>query len=345
MASYTRRISRIGSVDTGQPPAWRQAMVQTDRLYYVSTTAPGWTGDALNTPVPTHFGPNDQDTGYGAGWDVMTGYSSGTLLEDIGGPWGTMVYGTGGHTRLQNQLLGLNLSPDAPSFSWWQQPQYQTAAVNGAELYYNPTEFAALPANRKILADESVARWDGGFPVGYDGWIYPAKMTTGQMGNNCPHGFRYATTCFVPASVTGGDSLYFASLGPQGPFAQSWKPLDGAANDWVKPEALFSGSLYRRSAFYFKNTRTGAWTEHKWQPDIRLYGFTQQQCGVFRDLKRVYISGDEAGGTAGWWHIDMSNGFANLTRSEWFRPSTQVAPNRYACGAWTDGHPSGKHLV
>jgi hypothetical protein len=345
MATYTRTVSRISTVQSGQFPAWRSAMTVTDRLYAVSDTGPGWTSNALELPLPSHFGTSDQFTGSGAGWDVISGYSSGTLLEDVGGPWGTMVFGTGGHTRIQNQLLGLNLSTDTPAFSWWQQPQFRTSAGNGAELYYSPSEFNALPANRKILADESVANWDRGFPVGYDGWIFPAKMTTGQLGNNNPHGFRYSTTCFVPASVSGTDSLYFASLGPQGPFVQSWKPTDGPASDWLTPEAMFSNGQQRRYAFYFKNTRTGAWSEHKWQPDVALYGFTRQSCGVFRDLRRVYVSGDEIGRTAGWWYIDMAGGFANLTRSDWFRPSTEVAPNRYSSGAWTDGHPTGRHLA
>jgi hypothetical protein len=345
MATYTRTISRINTVDDGQMPAWRRAMAQKDRLYFVSAAAPGWTGGTLEKPLPTHFGPGEEDTEYGAGWDVLSGYSSGTWLEDVGGPWGTMVYGTGGHTRFQNQLLGLNLSTDAPSFSWWQQPQFQTAAVSGAEVYYNPAEFDALPAQRKIPTNESLANWDKGFPAGFDGWIYPRKLTTGQMGHNCPHGFRYATTCFVPASVTGGDSLYFATLGPQGPFAQSFMPTGGALADWVQPDALFNGGHSRRMPYYFKNTRTGAWSEHKWQPDLNVYGFTGQQCGVFRDLRRIYISADEAGGTAGWWYIDLSNGLAGMQRSEWVRPSSNAAPNRYACGAWTDGHPSGRHMV
>jgi len=345
MAIYTRTISRIGTVDDGQMPAWRRAMTQSDRLYYVSAAAPGWTGGTLQRPLPTQFGPGEEDSQYGAGWDVLSGYSSGTWLEDVGGPWGTMVYGTGGHTRLQNQLLGLNLNPDSPAFSWWQQPQFQTAAVNGAELYYNPAEFDALPANRKILAGESVANWDGGFPVGFNGWIFPRKLVTGQMGNNCPHGFRYSSTCFVPASVTGGDSLYFAALGPQGPFAQSYIPSGSPVANWVQPEALFNNNQNRRVPYYFKNTRTGAWTEHKWQPDLALYGFTGQQCGVFRDMRRIYVSADRAGGTAGWWHIDLSNGLAGVRRSDWFSPTTNLAPNRYACGAWTDGHPSGRHMA
>jgi hypothetical protein len=346
MASFSRTISRI-ITDASQPPVWRREMVTSDRLYYVGNSSAGQ-ADGLQTPMPTHFGQSQVDAYGGAGWDVMTGYSSGTLLEDVGGPWGMMVYGTGGHTRLQNQLLGFALSADSPTFNWWQQPQFQTRATNGAELYYNPAEFDALPANRKILSDESVSSWDKGFPVGFDGWIYPNKMTTGQLGNNCPHGFRYSTTCFVPSSVTGGDSVLFASLGPQGPFAQAWKPSDGQISDWLSPEAMFTarnGTVGRRQAFYFKNTRTGVWAEHKWQPDYLGYGFVRQSCGVFRDLKRIYISGDEANSTAGWWYIDMSNGLANFTRSNWFVPSTAIAPNRYASGAWTDGHPANRHLV
>jgi hypothetical protein len=353
MATYTRTISRIAN-DAAAAPAWRQAMTQQDRLYYVSAAGPSWTGGTLNATLPSHFGATAENEDYGAGWDVMTGYSSGTLLEDVGGPWGTMVYGTGGHTRLQNQLLGLNLGAHSPAFSWWQQPQYRTSAGNGAELYYSPSEAAALAAGPRgsaavIPLSENPSAWDRRFPVAFDGWIYPDKMTTGQMGDNVPHGFRYSTTCFVPASVTGGDSMFFACTGPQGPFAQSSKPTPDPDTtpfrEWFKPEALLSDGTSRRPPFYFRNTRTGAWTEHKWQPDFARYGYTGQQCGVFRDLKRVYISGDRGGGTAGWWYIDMANGFANLTVSARVEPATSVAPNRYACGAWTDGHPQGRHLV
>lgn len=350
MPTYSRTISRI-ITDATQLPAWRRAMTQTDRLYYVTADAPSWTEEALNTPLPTHFGESGWRVGFGAGWEVISGYSSGTLLEDVGGPWGTMVYGTGGHTRLQNQLLGCNLSQDKPTWFWWQQPTYKTAAIDGAELYYNPAEQAALIAgprgSRATVGDTQTAidNWDKQFPVAFDGWIWPAKMTTGQLGDNAPHSFRYATTCFVPSSVTGGASVYFASLGPLGPFSQSYKPSGMPASNWIVPEALFNNSQERRMPFYFKNCRTGAWTEHKWQPDVVLYGATRLQCNVFKDLKRIYLSGDKAGGTAGWWYIDMSAGFAKLSRSDWIQPSTAVAPNRYGGGAWTEGHPDGRHLV
>jgi hypothetical protein len=344
MATYVRTVSRITS-DATRRPAWREAMTQMDCLYYVTAVPAGWTGNTLNKPLPTHFGASDEDVNWGAGWDVISGYSSGTLLEDVGGPWGTMVFGTGGHTRLQNQLLGMNLSQDVPGWSWWQQPMFKTSATRGAELYYNPSEFEALPPNRIILPNDSIANWDGRFPVGFDGWIYPDKMVTGQMGDNGPHGFRYSSTCFVPASVTGGDSLYFATLGPQGPFAQSWRPGDSSNSAWLKPEALFDGDQGRRLPYYFRNTSTGAWSEHKWQPAYQIYGFVQQQCAVFRDSRRIYVSGDRGNGTAGWWYIDMSNGMANHKVSSRFEPAVPVAPNRAACGAWTDSHPQGKHLA
>ena len=123
----TLRIQATASLPATDTPAWRAAMSATDTLYYVSSAADaGSVGYApALTGAPTHFGATGSGGGAGtAGEDVMSGYSSGTLLADVGGGNGTMVFGTGGHTRLQNQMLGLDLNADAPVYSWWQEPYW-----------------------------------------------------------------------------------------------------------------------------------------------------------------------------------------------------------------------------
>jgi hypothetical protein len=180
--------------------------------------------------------------------------------------------------------------------------------------------------------------------VAFDGWIFPAKLVTGQMGDNVPHGLRYGHVCYVPPSITGtGDGAYFGMPGPQGPFVQSYMPPAGTMSEWVAAGSISGG--VRRLPYYFKNTRTGLWSEHQWQPLYNIYGFVGQSAHLFRDLKRIYVSGDRAGGTAGWWYIDLSSGIAGHTVSARTEPATSVDPNRYSSGAWTEGHPDGRHLA
>ena len=341
--------NRTFKQSTNGLPLWRANMVTPNRLYYVSADIPGNTTGLNESGLPTHFGQTGLG-GFGAGWDIISGYSSGVLLENEGGPWGKMVYGTGGHTRLQNQILSLDLNMDSPAFGWWQQPTFQTADVNGAELYYSPAEQAVLEAGPRgaaatiPISPESAAGWDKQFPVGFDGWIYPRKMVTGQMGNGVPHGYRYGNVCYIPPEFTGdGDGRYLLTPGPQGPFSQSAVPADAVQSEWYDA-AAFDGGGNRRTAFYMKNVRTGVWSEHKWQPTFAPYGFTGQQLHVFRDLKRMYALQDRGSGTAGWWYIDFTNGIGNFTVSSRIEPATSVAPNRFVNGTVTDGHPSGRHL-
>jgi hypothetical protein len=327
-------------------------MTVTDRLYNVSADIPNDANDKLvfSGSTPYGFGTNQLH-----GWDVMTGYSSGVLLEDVGGPYGTLVIGTGGHTRLQNQLLSLNVSQDSPMFDWWQQPYYETSAVNGAELYYSPAEFVALPSNRKTgdgggteqaLSLAWVAA--GGFSqgsMGYEGWIFPSKLTYGQLGKNNPHGFRYHAPCYIPPSFTGtGAGAYVCIEAPQGPFSQSWQPSGASVSDMVVPGSIWPSGR-RKFPIWVKNTQTRAWTRlSSWQPDYMPYGFVRQHSAVARDQKRVYVSVDVGGGTAGYWFIDFTNGIAGATVSSVTQGAAPVGPNRGSAGAFTDGHPTGRHL-
>ena len=350
MATYSRTIGRVASVVS--MPAWRQAMTSLDTLYNVSAAPPSQANSSIAFPggiVPYGFSTNED-----YGWDVMSGYSSGVLLEDVGGPFGTMVFGTGGHTRIQNQILSLGISDDVPAFGWFQQPYFETSAVNGAELYYNRAEFNALPANRKTgdgggtevamttawLASGAV------FPMGYEGWIFPRKLVYGQLGKNNPHGFRYMTPNYVPSAMTGtGAGAYLVVEAPQGPFSQGWLPSGASTADMVDPSARWpSGG--RKWPVWCKDVFSGVWTRLAggYQPDYSAYGFIRQHTAVAADQKRVYVSVDVGGGTAAYWFIDFTNGIAGATISKLITPTTNVAPNRGATGAFTAGHPDGRHL-
>ncbi len=350
MTTYSRTIARVSSVLS--LPAWRQAMTRLDTLYNVGTATPSHANSSIVFPggiVPYGFSTNED-----YGWDVMSGYSSGVLLEDVGGPFGTLVFGTGGHTRIENQILSLSISDDTPTFGWFQQPYFETSAVNGAELYYNRSEFNALPANRKTgdgggTETAMTAAWlasGGAFPMGYEGWIFPRKLVYGQLGNNNPHGFRYMAPSYVPSDMTGtGAGAYLAVEAPQGPFALSWLPVGARETDMVDSSALWPSGR-RKWPVWCKDVHSGMWTRlpGALQPDYPPYGFVRQHTAVATDQKRVYVSVDVGGGTAAYWYIDFTNGIGGATTSKLVMPTTEVSPNRGTTGALTAGHPNGRHL-
>jgi hypothetical protein len=332
-------------------PAWRTAMTETDRLYYVGTSVPY---DAPALPgMPQSFGSSGTaPDSFGAGWDVISGYSSGTWLESESGAYGMMVYSTGGHTRLQNQILGFNLSLDDPTFTWWQQPTWVTSDTAGTDLYYSPSEAAALEAGprgtaARIRLDTNetadAGAWDGDFPVAGGDWIFPRKMTTGQMGNNVPHGLRYSCAQFIPASLTGGAPIYMGIPGPQGPFAQAYKPATITDSEWMDASVLVSDA--RRWPYYFKNCTTGAWTLNQWLPtQLGVGGFGGPKIGVFTDLKRVYICGAGSGlNSPGWCYLDFTGGAAGHTVSAW--SGGMLGIGRYVSGAWSEGDVLGRHFA
>lgn len=310
-------------------PAWRMAMTSEDTLYQVGTNtpedAPALTGPT--SPVATHMG--NTGAGFlGAGWDVMRGYSSGTWVGSLG-DYGSMIYGTGGHKIISNQLLRLNLSENTPTWSWWQDPIYVTSDTASADLYYSPSEQATLVAGVRGLAAQfdvdsgdglsetaaSVARWDGAFPVAFDGWIFPRKMTTGQMGNGVPHGYRYQNQAYLPASVTGGAPMYWMALSSQGPFSQNYSPQGVSDTAWCDASVLSGGSRVK-FPYYVKNCTTGAWTEHQWQPDNlnNVTAFGGQRAGLFEDNKRLYVCSYQSGSPC-FYYYDFTSGYAGHTVS------------------------------
>lgn len=330
----TRRT--MGGHVTNVLPAWVQAMTVSKRLYVVNGTHPGnTTGLLLSSGFPTHFGDNVTGS-FGAGWDVMSGYSSGVHYADASA-FGRMEYRTGGHTRLQNQALGLDLNAGAPSYSWAEQPTYQTSDTAGANMYYDPG------ASVQTVGEDG-ASWNRVFPVKFDGWVYPRALTDGNMGNSVPHGMRYCTVCYVPAAASGSDPLLLAVLGPQGPFAVAYKPANVTDAEWFDP-AWVHGSGRRKQGIYVKNLRTGAWSRVGLHPDLAgLGGFAAIAVTHEPYTRKCWVSVD--GTTALHYSIDFT-GFENtgtVTVGSVVTPAGSHAPNRYCQGAFTAGSRHGHRL-
>lgn len=345
MSTFTRTISRTV---TNAAPTWRSAMANTDTLYHVTANTPE--GAPLLGTLPSFMGTGTESY-VGAAYQLLAGFSSGTHLTSEGGAFGTMVYGTGGHSNIMTQMLGVDLSDDAPTWTYWQNPYYETTdtfATTGSEIYYNSTEAAALIAGPRGTAARirngseaaDAATWDDDFPVTFEGWMFPRKMTTGQMGNNAPHGFRYSSQCFIPASVTGGDPVLFVVPAVQGPFSQGYSPSTVTDVQWMDAAVLSGGN--RRWPYHFKNLTTGAWTLHQWSPVGIRTGFGGTMIGCFTDIKRVYVC-SYINSSPGFYYIDFTSGFPGSAPST---PVTGLADIQlYAHGAFSEGDAQGRHFA
>lgn len=344
---YTRTIGRqVSNVF----PLWRRNMTVQDRLYNVSSNVPGVASGLVPNPLPNHFGVWSESPNFGSGEDVMSGYGSGTFLDGVGGAFGTMIYGTGGHTRLQNQILGLNLNQDAPTFFWWRQPEFQTSDTAGADLYYSPSEAAAIQAGPRgsvavvnMSGGEGAfsAVWDGQFPVATTtGWVFPRRMNTGTLGNNAPHGYRYTIVCEVPARITGSDPcILVGGPRPQGPFALSEYPSGVNQALWFDPAARYPSGL-RKWPFHLLNLRTGLWSIVGYWPDQATSGF--QGPSFFADPARQRVWASVDGSNPGVMYVDFSGGLGAVTVSNitFASPGGSNARQANSSGALTVGHPS-----
>lgn len=198
-----------------------------------------------------------------------------------------------------------------------------------------------------IFLAEDMGRWDRAFPVAYQGWIYPAKITTGQLGGNVIHGNRYSIPSYIDAAATGWGAGGYVTLtnGPQGPFSQSWIPGLTTVAEWVNAAWIW-GTGRRKHAIGVMNTSTKAWTILSAPiPDYVPYGFVSPHSAYAPDQKRVYVSVDEASGTCSHYYINFSAGVAGATVSAFTRPvSGNASPDRNSSGAFTANHPQGKHL-
>lgn len=342
MTQYTRTIARQ---ITNAFPTWRSDMASPDTLYYVSAGVPSSANAAFAYPgqgtVALAYGFTTNEN-YAD--DLIGNYASGTLLHDDGGAYGSMVFGVGGHTRIQTQILRCNLSEDAPTWDWFQQPTYELSDTNGADHYWNPAEVSGFASNRKIAIDDNASGWDKGFPMGFaDGWVYQRKIKNGEVGNGVLHGYRFNCVAYVPPSVTGwGVGGFLANNhSPQGPFAQSFIASTGMAlGDLVDAEAL--GTTVRLDKTAVCNVSTGEWTfVPDYGPDIAKYGeFIAPTVVVSSRTKRAYVLFIKASQEYGFYCVDMADGVEAATYSAWTRllgTDGDAYPNAYSMAAFTEG--------
>jgi hypothetical protein len=328
-------VAANASLPVDGTPAWRAAMTLTNRLYNVSSNKPGEAAGLLPETLPSHYGTNVVSVNTGSGADIMAGYSSGTHLESEGGDYGTMIYGTGGHTRLQNQLLGLDLNDDSPAFFWWRQPEYKTGDTGGANLYYDT-------GSSVQTVGEDGTSWNREFPVRFDDWVYPRALTTGEMGDGAPHGFRYGFLAYVPASVTGSDpALLVSTVRPQGPFSLAERPSNVTVAEWFNAANLYSPSGRRKWPFHLLNLTSNTWSVVGVMPDVDTTGF-QGVCLSTVDVpsKRVYASFDNTNPNT--MYLDFSGGLGSVTVSSATPATVTGSHGRGAnsIGAFTTGHPT-----
>lgn len=338
----------IGRQTTNGQPAWRSAMTVGDRLYYVSAStidsanaAFDWPNKGIGWSLANNFSTN---TNYAR--DQCTNYCSGTILYDDLGPHGSMVFGTGGHTRVQTQLLRCRLSEDAPTWDWWQNAVYETSDTGNNDFYWNPTEAASFPANRTIALPEDYSGWDGTFPMGWNGWVFPRKIKTGQTAANTIHGYRFNCVAYVPPSLTGTGrgGLIATTHSPQGPFAQSWKPGSMPVASLLDGEAIqtVSGTNYRRNVMCLRDVGDGLWRRVPgYAPYVPLYGeYVSPTVVVSERTKRAYVLFAKAGGNYGYYYVNLASGITSATYSS-FTELTYASgagnPTEYAMSAFTDG--------
>jgi hypothetical protein len=326
MTVYTRTINRI-TVSEVQQPLWRRNMVVPDRWYSVGTEQPS-DGNIRciypNGVVPSHFSAVYSTQGGQFGepaQESMNGYASVVHADYLGGPWGTMLFGTGGHARFQNMILKYTLSDDSPRYDWYQQPYYQTNAANGAEVYWSPSEFNALrPAAKYTRDTETLAasQWDRQWPFGYDGWIFHGPAKTINLGNNNAHGWRYTLVSHLPAEMTGTPAGgYFVTWGLQGPFENSRQPINVSFEDWFDPAYLWPGSTFPKNYPSFRDSATGQWSLLSQAiPDFEPNNQYPTRQTVAPIAKKVYVRlSKNAFGAFVWCEIDFSNGIAGASVS------------------------------
>jgi hypothetical protein len=107
---------------------------------------------------------------------------------------------------------GLDLNADVAHFSPWNQPAYSLSAADSTEFYWNPTDAAALPANRRFTNyNFDTTTWDRVFPVAINSWVYARPMKYVEPLPGVPLGqYRYDQHCFIPAQYTGmGTGVWF----------------------------------------------------------------------------------------------------------------------------------------
>lgn len=280
---------------------------------------------------PSAGAQNELYTGTDANYVYMHyGYGGSVYLPEVG-PNGTMVFGYTGEATFCEQLTAFAV--DTGAWSFFQQPKYAVslaeAIATNADWYFNQTDYAALPAARKVPRGSGevgfAAGWDRGFPVGYAGWVARRKVERSCLGNERPHWFRYGMPAYVPAAVSGlgAGAIVVNSRGTiYGPFAQHPSPAGVDDRDWFA-ETWPSGG--RKHFLHVMNVATRQWQRLPTPIPERNRGENEiyhPQSAWDPTTRRLYYSIRDADDGVYW--ADFSQGIANMT---WGGPTLLTSVN------------------
>ena len=354
MATYTRSIARITSSSGATSlPAWRKAMLNADTVYQVGaspgTQALTWPGGIAN---PAGYTSGDCMGGFDA---MIDSYGGAVYAEDVGGPYGSMLYFSTGEDQFAEQIMAMSLYDDSPSYAWFQQPGFVTtlaaATAAGSDLYYNATDYAALAMAQKIDAYATEAGWltawraaGSTFPVGWKNWVYWRKPDTFTQGSGSPWCFRYHANQFLPAAITGTGSpaLVVNQHNAYGPF-RAWPPAFNTITDAEWSSNVWPGTSRRKFGIHAMNLNSKAWERLSgvWVPDMAFGGFTTYTHSARDDYaRRIYYKG-----RGGIYHLDLSSGLVGASMSSAVdHAGSADAPFSEGNGALVTNDPLGRKL-
>lgn len=316
MTQWNHIISRLSTT----APAWRQAMTATNTVYEVGDDADV---SASKIVWPAAGANNFLMNGGGDSNPALLhfSYGSSVFVPELGA-FGTMIFGSTGEACVTNQLTQWSLSDDAPTWDFFQQPEYAISSAEaisvGADAYYSEADYAALASDHKI-SDEAAfsATWDGSFPVGYKNWVIRRKHTDSFTGNVRPHWFRYDMPRYIPPAMTGtanGAIVVTQRSGIYGPFGQGPTPSGATASQWF---ANVWGSGNPKYPLHAIDVVTKGWQKlSTFVPDFTGYtGDTaaSRSC-VDEANKRIYYQ-TYNGSNHATYYADFSSGLAGMTVS------------------------------
>lgn len=320
-------------------PQWRRTMTEPNTIYDISSntiasirfTFPGG-------KIPAQFSNSDGAAGTGG---TIFGYGGGALFRGVG-PYGALVFGSGGENFSGNMTGALRLDGDVAHYEVWQQPIYGTNAEPGAEFYWNPEEARALPENRRIphLQFDKATNWDGQFPMAIGDWIYPAPVKYLELADQVPLGqYRYDQHCFIPAEYTGlGTGVWFIPgvcfTAPGFYYGPDKKVL---ADFWP------SGKKKWYAHYQREDNKAWARLAIPTPETIGPGSFSSQVVGFSAKHRKVIVPCQGVNGDTG--VFDLSAGLTNGTWS--VKPAVRKGNGTHAlrCGqksAMSNGHPRNR---
>jgi hypothetical protein len=267
------------------------------------------------------------------------------LLRGVG-KWGVMAYGSGGHDNCGNQIGCLNLNGDRAHYEVWQQPIYSLKPEPGVECYWSPKDAAALPENRRFpYSGFDPKKWDKGFPLAIDGWVYTGPMKYCELADKVPTGqYRYDQHCYIPAEFTGlGTGVWF--------IPNNYKSAPGF-RDGPRVEICDRTDLWPKSGSkkwyaHYQREDTKAWSRLA-VPVPETVGpgsFSSQVVGFSTKHKKVIVPYQGVNGDTG--VFDVSAGVEKGTWS--VKPAQRKGNGTHGlrCGqksTMSNGHPRNRAL-